>query len=201
VTAVELMRIRSVLCLGWHSGELLLNRSGTRENRWLILLAVFVAHSALVLLATRATRQMLSAPFSAADSLLLLLLPQAVPDRPNSVEVRRGVELKRSRAPRHEPAPERAFPNDVISLPDTPHPPPPVDWAGEADAAVRNSLVEQDKERSYRNLSSLSAAQLDWVRRNQMVPMSPSFQWDHRRRDNGNRWASFGSGSTVRWCG
>src|SRR6266852_6128659 len=22
--------------------------------------------------------------------------------------------------------------------------------------------------------------------RNQMVPMSPSFQWDHRRRDNGN---------------
>src|SRR6267142_2005687 len=58
----------------------------------------------MVLLATRATRQMMSAPFSAADSLLLLLLPQAVPDRPNSLEVRRGVKLKRSRAPRHEPA-------------------------------------------------------------------------------------------------
>jgi hypothetical protein len=108
VTAVELMRVRSVLSLGWHSGELLLNRSGTRENRWLILLAVFVAHGALVLLATRATRQMMSAPFSAADSLLLLLLPQAVPNGPNS------------------------------------------------------------------------------LRRNHMVPMPPSFQWDHRRRDNGN---------------
>ncbi len=172
--------------LGWQSGDLLLNRSETLENRWLILLAVFVAHGALVLLATRATRQMMSAPFSAADSLLLLLLPQAVPDRPNSLEVRRGVELKRSRAPRHEAAPERAFSNDVISPPYTPQSPPPVDWAREADAAVQDSLAEQNKVSNYRDLSRLSAAQLDWVRRNQMVPMPPSFQWDHRRRDNGN---------------
>jgi hypothetical protein len=60
--AVELMRVPSVLSLGWQSGDLLLNRSETLENRWLILLAVFVAHGALVLLATRATRQMMSAP-------------------------------------------------------------------------------------------------------------------------------------------
>jgi len=159
----------------------------TPVPRWnSILLAVFVATGAMVLLATRATRQMMSAPFSVADSLLLLLLPQAVPNRANPLEVRRGVELKRSRAPRHEPPPERAFPHDVISLPDTAHRPPPVDWAREADASVQDSLAEQDKESSYRNLSRLSAAQLDWVRRNQMVPMSPSFQWDHRRRDNGN---------------
>jgi hypothetical protein len=163
-----------------------LNRSGTRENRWLILLAVFVAHGALVLLATRATRQMMSAPFSAADSLLLLLLPQGVPNGPNSLEVRRGVEFRRSRAPRHEPEPERTIPNDAISLPDTSRPPPPIDWAREAEAAVQHSLAEQDKGRSYRNLSRLSAAQLDWIRRNHMVPMPPSFQWDHRRRDNGN---------------
>src|SRR3984893_8197063 len=78
----------------------------TPVPRWnSILLAVFVAHGAMVLLATRAPRQMMSAPFSVADSLLLLLLlPQAVPERPNSLEMRRGVELKRSRTPRHEPA-------------------------------------------------------------------------------------------------
>ena len=56
MTAVELMRVRSVLSLRWPSGEMRLNRSGTRENRWLIPLTVFVAHGALVLLATRATR-------------------------------------------------------------------------------------------------------------------------------------------------
>lgn len=53
-------------------------------------------------------------------------------------------------------------------------------------AADRRRLAEQDKGSNYRSLSRLSTAQLDWVRRNQMVPMSQSFQWDHRRRDNGN---------------
>jgi hypothetical protein len=66
---MELMRVSFCPLFGVAEGELLLVRSGTRENRRLILLAVLVAHGALVLLATRATRQMMSAPFFAADPL------------------------------------------------------------------------------------------------------------------------------------
>ncbi len=56
-----------------------------------------------------------------------------------------------------------------------------IDWDRESALAVQSSIVKAAKDRSYRDLSSLTPEQLDWVKKNHMEPM-PSFQWDRSSR-------------------
>jgi hypothetical protein len=56
-----------------------------------------------------------------------------------------------------------------------------IDWNRESALAVQSSIAQKAKEQNYRNLSSLTPEQLDWVKKNQMEPM-PGFQWDRNSR-------------------
>jgi len=56
-----------------------------------------------------------------------------------------------------------------------------IDWDRESALAVQSSIAKAAKENSYRDLSSLTPEQLDWVKKNHMEPM-PGFQWDRNSR-------------------
>jgi hypothetical protein len=56
-----------------------------------------------------------------------------------------------------------------------------IDWDRESALVVQSSIAKAAKDRSYRDLSSLTPEQLDWVRKNHMEPM-PGFQWDRSSR-------------------
>ena len=56
-----------------------------------------------------------------------------------------------------------------------------IDWDHESELAVQSSIAQAAKERNYRDLSSLTREQLDWVKKNHMEPM-PEFQWDRNSR-------------------
>ncbi len=62
---------------------------------------------------------------------------------------------------------------------------PPIDWTEEAAWAVRSRMQASEREKLYRNLSGLSAAQLDWVRKNHMEPADTNPPWaENRPRNN-----------------
>jgi hypothetical protein len=56
-----------------------------------------------------------------------------------------------------------------------------IDWDRESALVVQSSLAKAAKDKSYRDLSSLTPEQLDWVKKNHMEPM-PGFQWDRNSR-------------------
>jgi hypothetical protein len=56
-----------------------------------------------------------------------------------------------------------------------------IDWDRESRLAVQSSVAQMARENSYRDLSSLTPEQLDWVKNNHMEPM-PGFQWDQNSR-------------------
>jgi hypothetical protein len=56
-----------------------------------------------------------------------------------------------------------------------------IDWDRESALVVQSSLAKAAKDKSYRDLSSLTPEQLDWVKKNHMEPM-PGFQWDRSSR-------------------
>jgi hypothetical protein len=56
-----------------------------------------------------------------------------------------------------------------------------IDWDRESELAVQSSIAQAGKEKNYRDLSSLTPEQLDWVKKNHMEPM-PAFQWDRSSR-------------------
>lgn len=47
--------------------------------------------------------------------------------------------------------------------------------------AARDGVAAAEKEKSYRDLSALSRAQLSWSRTNHMVRAPPGIQWTHPR--------------------
>jgi hypothetical protein len=61
---------------------------------------------------------------------------------------------------------------------------PPIDWTQEAEWAVNNQMQAAEREKLYRNLSGLSAAQLEWIRRNHMEPVDTNPPWAENRPKN-----------------
>jgi hypothetical protein len=61
---------------------------------------------------------------------------------------------------------------------------PPIDWTEEEEWAVKNQLQAAEREKLYRNLSGLSAAQLDWIRKNHMEPVDSTPPWAENRPKN-----------------
>jgi hypothetical protein len=71
--------------------------------------------------------------------------------------------------------------NNAITLEPSEQQPQHIDWDRESALAVQSSLARAAKDKSYRDLSSLTPEQLDWVKENHMEPM-PGFQWDRSSR-------------------
>jgi len=70
---------------------------------------------------------------------------------------------------------------------------PPIDWTHEAELAIRNSLDTAEREKLYRNLAGLSAAQLDWIQKNHMQPVDTNPPWAEtapRNHADGVLWIS-----------
>jgi len=61
---------------------------------------------------------------------------------------------------------------------------PPIDWAHEAELAVQSQAVAAERQKLYRNLAGLSAAQLDWIQRNQMEAVDANPPWAENRPKN-----------------
>jgi hypothetical protein len=70
---------------------------------------------------------------------------------------------------------------NAITLPPTEQQQQRIDWDRESALAVQSSIAQAAKEQGYRDLSSLTPEQLDWVKKNHMEPM-PGFQWDRNSR-------------------
>jgi hypothetical protein len=62
--------------------------------------------------------------------------------------------------------------------------PTPIDWTQEAEWAVKNQMQAAEREKLYRNLSGLSSAQLEWIRKNRMEPVNTNPPWAKNRPRN-----------------
>jgi hypothetical protein len=61
---------------------------------------------------------------------------------------------------------------------------PPIDWAHEAELAVQSQVAAAEREKLYRNLAGLSAAQLDWIQNNRMEAVDANPPWAENRPKN-----------------
>jgi hypothetical protein len=150
-----------------------LKTNDTRASRPLIFLIVLMSHVAIVVVVIREGRLVLL-PKGTHEPLLLMLLRD---ERP-AIQAESAPRSKGSRTqtPKHDRVPENA-----ITAPSEPLPQATVDWEHEAEIASQNFLANAEKERNYRDLSGLSAAQLDWIKQNHMKPTPPGIAWQHPR--------------------
>jgi hypothetical protein len=79
------------------------------------------------------------------------------------------------------PLPRISIDNNSITLSPTEQQQQRIDWDLESALAAQSSIAQAAKEKNYRDLSSLTPEQLDWVKKNHMEPM-PGFKWDRNSR-------------------
>jgi hypothetical protein len=147
--------------------------SVTRGGRPLIFLIVLMSHAVMLVLVIREGR-LVFLPKGAHEPLLLMLLLGETP----AIHTEPTPPAKGSRphTPKHERVPENA----ITAPPDVP-PRSHIDWQHEAALASQSFLANAEKEKNYRDLSGLSAAQRDWIKQNQMKPAPPGIAWQHPR--------------------
>jgi len=79
------------------------------------------------------------------------------------------------------PLPRIPIDNNSITLSPTEQQQQRIDWDVESALAAQSSIAQGAKEKNYRDLSSLTPEQLDWVKKNHMEPML-GFKWDRNSR-------------------
>jgi len=154
----------------------------TAPRRTLVWLIVILVHASLI------TAMLLSRPRlsrerrNPVDFPSLLLLPN---DSARIGATKFTVQTD-SAASHPRIVPELTLPpiqidNNAITLPPTEQQQQRIDWDRESALAVQSSIAEAAKKQNYRDLSSLTPEQLDWVKKNHMEP-TPGFQWDRNSR-------------------
>jgi hypothetical protein len=151
-------------------------------SRYIIWLAVILAHAGLI------AAILLSHPRFARElkqpgySLSLLRLPSESTKLVSAKITLRldvaAIDLKIDRDLLLPPVPNN---NNAITLAPSEQQRQHIDWDRESALVVQSSIDKAVKDSSYRDLSSLTPEQLDWVKRNHMEPM-PGFQWDRSSR-------------------
>jgi hypothetical protein len=173
-----------------------------REERedWRVtaFFAVLMLHAMIGAILLRSSSTLLSAVRGVPDPFLITFLRPAEPREtveptPTRTELNadEAVPAKRSsitHVPRAEAAPDRVpeTRNDITLL-------PPIDWTHEAALAIRSSMDTAEREKLYRNLAGLSAAQLDWIEKNHMEPVDTNPPWAEthpRNNADGVLWIS-----------
>ncbi len=156
-----------------------------RDNaprRYLIWLVVVLAHAGLIaavlLSRPRLSREMRNPSYS----LSLLPLPHDSA-RVDAAKITIPLDARASHPSTNVdlPLPPIPIDNNAITLSSIEQQQQRIDWDRESALAVEASIAHMTKERNYRDLSSLTPAQLDWVKKNHMEPM-PGFQWDRYSR-------------------
>ena len=158
-----------------------------REERekWRVtaLFVVMMLHAILGTILLRSSATLLSAAHMAPEQFLITFLrredtrerAQPVPAaKPNAKEI---LLVKPPRVTPDMPsaavAPDSASVPDLLPLTLL----PPIDWTHEAELAVRSSMDTAAREKLYRNLAGLSAAQLEWIQKNHMEPVDTNPPW------------------------
>jgi hypothetical protein len=155
-----------------------LRTKDTLDARPLVFLAVLMLHAAIVLLLIRPARLLTSVGTSDEPLVLMLLRPRPPPA--TWVPTPRPAPASKSRSAKREPAPAPA-PDNAITLPPDSPAQPRVDWQREAELAAQTAVAGAEREGKFRNLSSLTPLQLDWIKRNHMEPAPPGIHWNHPR--------------------
>jgi hypothetical protein len=149
-------------------------------KRYLVWLVVVLAHAGLIAAMLLSRPQLFRETRNPTYPLSLLQLPNhsATIDSPKiTVRIDPG-------ASHPSINPDLTLPpiinNNAITLPPTEQQQlQRIDW--DRELAVQSSIVQARKEKNYRDLSSLTPEQLDWVKNNHMEPMT-GFQWDRNSR-------------------
>jgi hypothetical protein len=153
-----------------------LRTKDTLDARPLILLAVLILHAAIVLLLLRPAR--LSTNSGTSDEPLILMLLHSIPPPATGVATPRPAPASKARSAKREPAPA---PDNAITLPPEAPQQPGVDWQREAELAAQSAVADAEREGKFRDLSSLTPLQLDWIKRNHMEPAPPGIHWKRPR--------------------
>jgi hypothetical protein len=145
------------------------------DARPLVLLAVLMLHAAIVLLLIRPARLLTNSGTSDEPLLLMLLHSRTLPA--TEVATPRPAPASKARSAKRAPAPA---PGNAITAPEAP-PQPGVDWQHEAELAAQEAVADAEREGNFRDLSSLTPLQLDWIKRNHMEPAPPGIHWKRPR--------------------
>jgi hypothetical protein len=154
-----------------------LRTKDTLDARPLILLAVLMLHAAIVLLLLRPARLLTNSGTSDEPLILMLLHPRPPPT--TEVATPRPAPASKIRSAKHELAPAPA-PDNAITAPEVP-PRPSIDWQQEAELAAQNAVADAEREGKFRDLSSLTPLQLEWIKQNHMEPAPPGIHWKRPR--------------------
>jgi hypothetical protein len=153
-----------------------LRTKDTLDARPLILVAVLMLHAAIVLLLIRPGR--LSTSSGTSDEPIILMLLHSIPPPATAIATPRPAPASKARSAKRGPAPA---PDNAITLPPAPPPQPSVDWQHEAELAAQSAVADAEREGKFRDLSSLTPLQLDWIKRNHMEPAPPGIHWKRPR--------------------
>ncbi|MDP9090210.1 MAG: hypothetical protein M3O26_15880 [Pseudomonadota bacterium] len=153
----------------------------TAPKRYLVWLVVVLAHAGLIaaiqLLGARLSHETRSPVYS----LSLLQLPNYSRNDITKIAVPTDVATSHPSLKSDLLLPPLPIDNNAITLSSTEEQQQHIDWARESALAVQSSIAQATKEKNYRDLSGLTAEQLEWVKNNHMEPV-PGFQWDRNSR-------------------
>jgi hypothetical protein len=155
---------------------------GIASGRSLVWVIVVLAHAGLIAAMLLSRPRLSRERRSPVDSLSLQLLPNdsAKIGAPRfTVHIDSGASLPSIVA--DLTLPSIPIDNNVITLSAPQQQQQRIDWDRESALAVQSSIARATKEEKYRDLSSLTPEQLDWIKKNHMEPMQ-GFQWDRASR-------------------
>jgi hypothetical protein len=151
-------------------------------SRYYIWLVVVLAHASLIAAILFSHPRFFRELRTRSYSLSLLRLPNdSAKNVPEKIDVRLDAAGPHFNIDRDLPRLPISIDNNAITLVPSEQLPQHIDWDRESAIAVQSSIAKAAKNRSYRDLSSLTAEQLDWVKKNHMEPV-PGFQWDRNSR-------------------
>lgn len=170
-------------------------RQEHESRRLMVLAAVILLHVSVGIMLARSSRLLIAARLAPEPFFINFLRPSEqprpvvatpAPNKPNADRIARE-----KRAAPQEDSPRGESLESVTkpySSPDTTNAitlVPPIDWTQEAEWAVRSQMQAAEREKLYRNLSGMSAAQLEWIRKNHMEPADTNPPWaENRPRNN-----------------
>jgi hypothetical protein len=151
-------------------------------SRYCIWLVVVLAHASLIAAILLSHPRFFRELKTPSYALSLLRVPN---DSAKNVATKIIVRLDAAdlhfNIDRDLPRPSIPTDNNAITLAPSEQRRQHIDWDRESALAVQSSVAKAAKDSRYRDLSSLTPEQLDWVKKNHMEPM-PSFQWDRSSR-------------------
>ena len=160
-----------------------MRQDGPCGRRSLQLLCVVVLHGLLIEALLRQSKELRFPVKDSSPPLTVFFIPRSLPSLDHAPAAKRPDHLPSIRSLLDGKALSVAPPGPlIIPSPGPSTPPVGIDWQHELELEARNGVTDQEREKSYRDLSaSLTSAQRDWLKRNHMQPATPGITWKSPR--------------------